>query len=365
MAKVWANVSNVILKFTVTKADELIFTDIPGSATQTLEFDETTNMSLVNAMMGYTGNALSAYTLVSGEIIFGGSPVTINPPQKSYGEPSVTECRLSLEDGVAVSTSDQLAKSNLYLVPYKGNRISLYNTTTSTWTTHDFFEGAIISLSVTSGKNYDVFAYFDDEFGIPAMELSSAWTNDTTRATSLTTQDEVVVKSGDASRKYIGTIRASATNQCEDSEKKRFVWNHYNQVRRKLKVTDTTNSWTYASATFHQANASSANQVEIVVGQSPENVTEISVQCLCGNQAVTGLVGIGVNSTTTRTQDRAAGGTASAFAYANASLVHSPAIGYSYYAWIEAGDSATSKTYYGDNGVTDSYQGGMLGTHFC
>jgi len=138
--------------------------------------------------------------------------------------------RLTLETGEPVSTADQTAKTTLYFTPYKGNQIALYDGTA--WGVHSFSELSLSLSGYTANTNFDIFIY--DNSGTLTLE-STAWTNNTTRATSLVIQDGVYVKSGATTRRYLGTIRTTATtSQCEDSKSSRFVWNYYNQISKKL-----------------------------------------------------------------------------------------------------------------------------------
>ncbi len=161
--------------------------------------------------------------------------------------------RLTTESGVPISTSDRTAQGTIYWTPYLGSTVSLYDG--SNWASYAFTERSL-ALTITSGKNYDVFLY--NNSGTITLELSAAWTDDNTRATALVLQDGIYVKSGATTRRYVGTIRASGTNQTSDSGGgtttqvggQRYVWNYYNRVGRWLAVFDSTDSWTYATATW-------------------------------------------------------------------------------------------------------------------
>jgi len=144
---------------------------------------------------------------------------------------TVCQGRLTVESGVAVSTSDQTGKSNLYFTPYRGNKVALYDG--SRWKLYAFSEVSLSLTSLTSGKNYDVFLY--DNSGTLTLELSAAWTNNTTRADALSTQDGVTVKSGAATRRWLGTIRTTGATTTEDSATKRFVANAYNWQPRPVR----------------------------------------------------------------------------------------------------------------------------------
>lgn len=170
--------------------------------------------------------------------------------------------RLTLESGVPVSTTDQTAKTTLYFTPYKGNRISLYDGS-SAWTTLTFIELSLSLSGYTADKNYDIWAY--NNSGSVALD-STVWTDDTTRATALALQEGVYVKSGTTTRRYLGTIRITATTgQCEDSTTNRYVWNYYNQLLRNLN-SDGYTSHTYAGTTLRYWNNDTTKKVSFVIG---------------------------------------------------------------------------------------------------
>lgn len=168
--------------------------------------------------------------------------------------------RLTTESGVPVSTSDRTSQGTIYYTPYLHNRIGLYDGTS--WTLFTFTERSLALSGLTSGLNYDVFLY--DNAGTLTLELT-AWTNDTTRATALTTQDGVYVKTGATTRRYLGTIRTTGTTTTEDSASKRLVWNQYNRVERQGRRQVSSNH-TYASSARRYWNNDSASRLEIVVG---------------------------------------------------------------------------------------------------
>lgn len=176
----------------------------------------------------------------------------------------ICQGRLTLTTGTPVTTSDVAAATTLYFAPYKGNQIGLYDGTR--WKLYAFTERSI-SIPATTDTNYDVYLY--DNSGTLTLELV-AWTNDTTRATALATQDGIYVKTGATTRRYLGTVRTTDTSgECEDSTSRRFVWNYYNQINRPLLAKDSTASWTYSVNTWRAANNATAfgvARVGVVVG---------------------------------------------------------------------------------------------------
>lgn len=273
----------------------------------------------------------------------------------------ITHGRLTLETGVAISTTDQTAKATLYFTPFRGNSIGL-RTSGGDWVLRTFSETSLSLSGYTTGKPFDIFGY--DNAGTPAIE-SLVWTNDTTRATALTTQDGVLVKSGDATRKYLGTIYTSATGQCEDSLAKRYVWNYYNRVRRDMRRYDTTNSWTYSTTTIRQSRAASTNQVDYVQGVD-EDAIEAIVHSLVTNDTAAGVqgMGAGVGVDTTSAFSGLPGfattiGNSGAPISIRGSYLGRPGVGKHYLSWNEYAINTGTTTWYGDNGGSRDAQAGI------
>lgn len=162
----------------------------------------------------------------------------------------VCDGRLSLATGSP--TADVSTSSTLYYTPFVGNRIALYDG--SDWAIHEFPEISLALSGLTSGKNYDVFAYWDSGTDSVKLELGAAWSNDTTRATGLTTQDGVQVQSGAATRRWLGLFRTTATNASKDTLTERFLCNAYHKVVKRLESTDGSLQ-TNSSTTFAQVGS--------------------------------------------------------------------------------------------------------------
>ena len=269
--------------------------------------------------------------------------------------------RLTLTSGTPVTTSDVTGATTVYYTPYVHNTIVLWDG--ARWRPVTFSEVSHALGTMTADTNYDVFGYLSS--GALALE-KLAWTNNTTRATAVTIQDGRYCKSGDKTRLYIGTIRSTSTTATEDADRRRFVWNMYNAVKRRLIVKDATTSWTYGSTTYRQARALATNQVEIVNG-IPGRIAELGVGAVCSGGAVAGQLGIGVNGITNSPDAIGSqsavytGGAQPTFAQANTRLDHVPAAGYTYYAWLELASTAATVTWYGSGsglGYTAAMTGG-------
>ena len=173
----------------------------------------------------------------------------------------VCQGRLTLTTGVPVTTADVTAAATLYFTPYKGNAVGLFDGTY--WDILAFSELSLDISGYTASKLYDIWIY--NNAGTPTLD-STVWTNATTRATALTTQDGIYVKTGAVDRRYLGTIYINSSGgQTDDSLDKRNVWNYYNRAWRRFYKQEAT-SHTYNSTTARYWNNSAANLFQYVIG---------------------------------------------------------------------------------------------------
>jgi len=222
-------------------------------------------------------------------------------PYTYAGSNSTADGRLTLESGVPVSTTSQTAKTTIYYTPYAGNRIALYDG--SAWVVAGFSDVSASLSGLIANTNYDVFGYSNS--GALTLELV-AWTNATTRATAVARQDGVLVKSGAATRRYLGTLRTTGTTgQTEFSlggiaaggtEAKLYLWNAQNRVAVAAIVGETADTWTYGTATVRAANNSTGMRVSFVQGGNVEPARASYGGALATGTAYASL-GVGLDST--------------------------------------------------------------------
>lgn len=209
--------------------------------------------------------------------ILGGFTATEGPagPSGSGGGSvlnTIINGRLTLTSATPVTTSDVTGASTIYFTPYRGGNVSLYNGTS--WQSHTLTEVSLALSGLTSGKNYDVFLY--NNSGTLTLELSAAWTNDTTRADAIALQNGVVIKSGFSTRRLVGTIRTTGTTTTESSRAKRFVSNLYNEVELSLFAcpgyndNNTATNLSITSSSYDRVNGGTNDLVEFVSCESRE-----------------------------------------------------------------------------------------------
>lgn len=269
--------------------------------------------------------------------------------------------RLTLTTGVPVPTADVVTSTNLYLTPYQGNKISLFNGTS--WIVRESAEVSLALGGMTANRPYDIFAY--DNVGTVTLEIL-AWASATVRATALTTQDGVLVKSGDVTRKYLGTAYAVSATQFSDTEYRRLLWNYYNRVNRNLFRQEGAASWNYTNTAIRQANANAANQLEIIAGVQEDFIRILLTQCWSNSGAVATCEAvnyIGENGTAGAVSGSARGRShnigAGARGENTAQLSKLAPLGYNYYTWLESCTIAGTTTWLGTN---DS---GLMGEWRC
>lgn len=264
------------------------------------------------------------------------------------------EFRLTLTTGTPVTTADVTAATTLYFSPFRGNKIALFDGTNWVMRTSAELSLAVPATTVTM---YDLFAY--DNAGTVAIE-ALAWTNDTTRATALTLQNGVLSKTGALTRRYVGSFRTTGVSgQTEDSLAKRYVWNYYNRVVRPMRVYANAASWTYSTATIRQANGSTANQLDLVMGYGEDAVWAEINTAASNNFPLATLamqVGVGVDSTTAFSTGNVnpqigAPGSATENMPLRAAIRFYPGVGRHYLSWNEYASASGVTTWQGDVGT--------------
>ena len=291
--------------------------------------------------------------------------------------------RLTLTTATPVTVSDVTAAGTIYYALYHSDYVPLWNG--SAWVLKEITELPLALDSDSghtgyhqSGKNFDVF--IDYNGGTPRLVTGPAWTSDTTRADAISRKDGRWTNNGSMTVRfgtgvgdtasmaantglYVGTIRASANGQTEDSKAKRFIWNMYHRARRGMYVADQTDSWTYTSATIRQANGAAANQISFLRGLDEDAVEAFAkATVISSSGSARPQIYVGLDATNAQATDSfASRGFHNDIGGRN--QLHAvyrgfPGLGFHYLTWLEA-DPATSgtDTWYGDDGQTRNING--------
>jgi hypothetical protein len=261
--------------------------------------------------------------------------------------PKVAQGRLTLTSNTPVTTSDVIGATTIYYTPYVGNCFAHY--TGFAWVTIPFTQLSLSLSGLTANRPYDVFVNYNS--GSPQLVVL-AWASDTASATALVYQDGVLLRSGTLTHRYVGTFYATGATTAEDSVANRYVWNMYNRCARPMLRRDATASWTYSTAAFRQANGSTANQLNFVIGVVEDSVKAFVSGAFSNGDGVnrTSYLGIGLNSTTTNSGVSSQGATNNIYmgiTGLNSSACIFPSLGRNYLAWLEFGAGASTQTWQG------------------
>ncbi|MBL8797071.1 MAG: hypothetical protein JNM56_24430 [Planctomycetia bacterium] len=301
----------------------------------------------------------------------------------------VCDGRLSLQADVPLGHVDQLNKTKVYLVPYQGNKIALYDTSASDWVEETIPPDCELTVPGTSSTPFDIFAYIGarqpkgtkgakQPKGAKGAKRttvilwSSNWSTSTSRVTELELHDGVLVRPGYPAYRYLGTGCTTTTNgRCEDSDTKRFLWNYYHRDKRRLQVFESVPSWVSGSNAWQRANNSDNNRVEAVIGvQNANQETNLNLTVAGAVRTATTAtaslaVAVGEDSTTTPAGDQIGRGTVQASTAAVTLRAHyhaKPAPGLHYWQWLQIGTAGGNKTwYYTDTSGNLAYKNGITG----
>ena len=277
----------------------------------------------------------------------------------------ITPCdgRLSGQSSVPVPTTSVTDVTTLYYTPYVGNRCAVYDGTD--WRHYTFSELSLSLGTDAANTNYDVFIYATNGSTL-ALERT-AWTNQFDRTTNLTRQHGILVRTGAATRRYLGTYRTTATiGETEDSVERRLIWNFYHRVPRLMRVLDDSASWSSPVNVYAQARGLSSNLLSFVSGDT--SLVQATVRGHGSNGAAGGgflylAIGDGTSKTpispsfvsTNYGTGLTSSYTASAEAYAR--------VGFHTWVWMERASTVGSNTavWRGTDGDATLMQSGIWG----
>ncbi len=305
----------------------------------------------------------STFTVSNSPVTSTGTLAVTNAANTAFG---TCHGRLTLTSGTAVTTGNVTGATNVYFTPFRGNLIDLFDGV-SVWNSRAFTELTLPLGTLTSGLPYDIFAY--DNSGVVALRSPVAWTSTTARATALTLQNGIYVKTSATTDRYLGTFYTTATTTTEDSAANRYLFNYYNRLPRELRLQESTTSWAYTTATWRQANAAAGNQVGVMIGVAEVNLW-LQVDSAYSNTSadVAAAIAIGEDSTTTPLDTGVGGFQDSQVANANYfvslsyKLTRSPVVGKHVYTWLEFSAATGAGLFVGNGGQTgNTHIGGIIG----
>lgn len=283
---------------------------------------------------------------------------------------SINGFRLTPTTGTPVIIADVSSATIIYCSPYLSNKMAVWNGSAVVVLTSNEFSYTLAGR--TADLPFDVFCY--SNAGTLTLEVLD-WTNATTRATGVSWQNGMWAKTGDATRRYLGTCRPRTATTYHF---RRFrngttdfpaldLWNASNRVNITFGQYDSGSSFNYTTATIRQWRASTNYQIDIVVGLSKEYI-DIESQALVYNAGnIDRIIGMGYDSTSSYVdagnQIFGTSFAAGAFCTINR-MVHQPEIGRHYYSYNQYSVASGTSTWYPSSGVSSNVSC-YVGTWSC
>ncbi len=295
--------------------------------------------------------------------------------------PVAPQGRLTLVTATPVMTTTQSAKTTIYYTPYLGTLVPIWDGAAMIMT--GFTELSVATSDTTkspaaigASKVNDWFVWSDS--GTMRVGHGPDWTDDVTRSagTALVRVNGIwlnnaSITNGPAASRgtYVGTTRSNSSSQLDwiygalaSGGTAGFfgIWNAYNRKPVSSLSADSTDSWAYAAAAWRQANASAGMQTSYVCGLAEDIISATYTGFIFSTAANNGIVGIGINSTTSFSGVTGlVGGTISTLSTV-AIYNGVPGIGLNVIAAIEYAQLGSgSVTFYGDDGLPGVFQGGL------
>lgn len=296
--------------------------------------------------------------------------------------------RASLSDATALTTTDILGASAVWMHPAEHNNIAPYDADEDDFVVRTF-DPTPVGLTTGnhgSGLNFPIFAAWDADNEEMFFGTGPQWSGDRTVGTgsgtsetetfrgrlvnknAITLRNDTTTKTFDArAALLICGFRTTGAAQTEDSFAKRLLSNVYYAQERGLRRTETTDSWSgNANNDWRQYNNSTANAVEVfqITGSSLVFVEGFGFVST-NTQGSAGLA-LGLNALTP---------VANSFKEVEVILtsggkpLHAmycdyPGQGHNVFNLLELSGGSGVRTWYGDNGDATRIQTGLFGRVF-
>jgi len=259
---------------------------------------------------------------------------------------------LSLNTG-PLSLNSTVSASTLTYIPVVHRYISLFN-----GTRYDAYDiGASgISLAFTLAANTQGEAYVRAVGSTPTLSVETG--------TTVVRVDGIPVKSGDPTRRHVGTVYGWTSantimwrpraDSATVGHPHLGIWNRYNQRQLVLEQNDTTDTWSYGTATWRPVR--NAWRLEFVVDPLGETLVNghMYVDCACvARTPISALSSLNNNTdgfgTVLRQGDSNGSSPGNGFQTCHAKYLRSWNGGFKTLYPLELSSAATS--FYGDDGV--------------
>jgi hypothetical protein len=325
-----------------------------------------TGNELVNGQVAQAIYDGTEFVLISQVVV----PVIVTP---------LPEVRITLSTGVPVLPSTVTGATTIYADPYGGNQIPVWNGSTFTPTTFAELSQALSDTTLSpaaavAGSLYDMFIWSNS--GTLVVSRGTAWTNPTTRAVALSRVQGLLVNTTSIANGpaagygvYIGTVATdpgaatvsfnplpAAASGGPTGGAWVGLWNEYGRVPLGAVIQDSKASWTWNTASWHAADASTNNRITFVAGLTEDQaVATYTVEVGVGS-SIYPIIGIGFDSSTAATGGISQSASSAGYQFLTAIQVGEAVQGQHYFQALEYSPGGATSTFYGT-----SAQGSLAG----
>jgi hypothetical protein len=308
-------------------------------------------------------HALTSFGISAGQICEGNDPrIAVLPSTNGF------RLAPTVDDAIP---ADGSAFTTVYLAPITSDQIAIYNG--SSWVVRSASGVSYVLAGRTTDLPFDIFAFWTG--AVVSLEVLN-WTSGTARATAIARQNGVWTKSGDATRRYLGTVRPRSATTFAIRRTPNWstgtaaidIWNVDNRKQTNAVIQSPGSDWTYSTATYRQANATAAAQIDTIAGLAGDCASLVLLATVSSTGVGAGdKAGIAISGPLTSSQTylrvfatvNATVGTVQLTAFSHDQVP----LGIGAFKWLEKGTGSGTNTWYGDT-VTEN-QTGLAGVIWC
>jgi len=214
------------------------FTGIPGIDAYGDVETRPRNVALLPCIKYVTVSSLNALGATAADLLAELNRFELDVSQYLYA--GINQIRLSLTTNpVPVAGVTDIASSTLYIHPYNGNAVTLFDRASNKWVPYTITTPIPVSLNgLAAYTNYDIFLY---SLNGKIAASFNPWSDSTIGAQPPVKDNTrgTLTQVGDVTKKYVGCLRTTAAGTCElkfgyagqqyGSDPKIFLWNQYNR----------------------------------------------------------------------------------------------------------------------------------------
>jgi microcystin-dependent protein len=196
------------------------------------------NVALLPCIKYVTVSSLNALGATAADLLAELNRFELDISQYLYA--GINQIRLSLTTNpVPVAGVTDIASSTLYIHPYNGNAVTLFDRASNKWVPYTITTPIPVSLNgLAAYTNYDIFLY---SLNGKIAASFNPWSDSTIGAQPPVKDNTrgTLTQVGDVTKKYVGCLRTTAAGTCElkfgyagqqyGSDPKIFLWNQYNR----------------------------------------------------------------------------------------------------------------------------------------